>query len=145
MDPVGRNIAAVRQMEEAFNRRDYALLREVIAEGFGGHNPGDKEATLDDLQANNEHWHVALPGKRTEIVDAFGEGDRVVVRIQDRGTNTGGLPWFNIPANGRAIDMGWVQITRHDRTGRIVEMWALAEVPTLLEQLGAVITPEGVS
>jgi predicted ester cyclase len=75
------------------------------------------------------------------VVSTFGEGDRVVARIQDRGTNTGGLPWFGIPANGRVMDMGWVQITRHGRDGRIIEMWALADLPSLLSQLGAVAKP----
>ena len=54
------------------------------------------------------------------------------------GTNMGGLPWFGIPANGKAMDMGWLQITRDDRDGRIIEMWSVAEVPTLSMQLGAV-------
>lgn len=142
VEDVERNIGFVRRMEDAFNRRDYASLRQVLSDDFGGHNPGGREASIDDLEINNEHWHLALPGKRTEIVDAFGEGDRVVVRIRDRGVNTGGVPWFDIPANGREMDIGWVEITRHDQTGRIVEMWALADVPTLLEQLGAEIARE---
>jgi hypothetical protein len=63
----------------------------------------------------------------------------VVARIRDRGTNTGGLPWLGIPANGMTMDMDWLQITRHDPEGRIVEMWALADIPRLLSQMGAVL------
>jgi predicted ester cyclase len=139
LDEVQRNIAIVRRLEDAFNGRDYLLLREIIASAFEGHNPGSNDMTVEELEANNEGWHAVLPDKATEIVSIFGEGDRVVARIQDRGTNVGGLPWFGIPANGKAMDMGWLQITRHDhRDGRIIEMWSVAEVPTLLMQLGAV-------
>lgn len=142
MDAVERNIETVRRLDDAFNRRDYRLLRALIAEGFDAHNPGSSDVTVEGLQANNEDWYAAFPDKRTDIVDVFGDGDRVVARIRDRGTNTGGVPWFGIPANGRAMDIEWVQISRHDREGRIVEMWAQAEVPKLLGQLGAVPAPE---
>lgn len=138
MNEVDRNISVVRRLEDAFNGRNYSDLDELVVGAFEGHNPGSSDVTVEGLVANNESWHGAMPDKRTEVVFAFGEGDRVVARIQDRGTNLGGLPWFGIPANGRSMDMGWVQITRHGQDGRIIEMWALADVPSLLSQLGAV-------
>lgn len=141
MDEVERNIAVVRRLEDAFNERRYSDLDQLVANTFEGHNPGSKEVSVEGLVSNNESWHAAMPDKRTEVVRAFGDGDRVVARIHDRGTNTGGLPWFDIPANGRDMAMGWVQITRHGRDGRIIEMWALADVPGLLSQLGAVARP----
>ena len=98
---------------------------------------------LDGLQANSEASFGAFPDRRTEILDVFGEGDRVVARIRQRGTNSGGLPWLGIPANGKAVDFEWIQISRHDRDGKIAETWAQIEVPTLLQQLGAMPGPEG--
>jgi predicted ester cyclase len=140
MGGVERNIECVRRLEDAFNQRSYALLGELISDGFAGHNPGSKTVTVEGLRDNNEDWHAAMPGKRTEVVFAFGSGDQVVARIRDRGTNTGGLPWFDIPANGKAMDIDWIQITRHEEDGRIAEMWALADVPRLLAQLGSGFT-----
>jgi predicted ester cyclase len=140
MGAVERNIANVRRMEDAFNRRDYSLLADLISTGFEGHNPGANAVTLEGLTENNESWQSAMPGKKTEVVLAFGRGDRVVARIRDRGTNAGGLPWFGIPANGMSMDMDWLQITRHDPEGRIVEMWALADVPRLLSQMGVALS-----
>ena len=140
MDAVERNIANVRRLEDAFNRRDYSLLADLISTGFEGHNPGANTVTLEGLTENNESWHSTMPGKKTEVVLAFGRGDRVVARIRDRGTNAGGLPWLGIPANGMSMDMDWLQITRHDPKGRIVEMWALADVPRLLSQMGATLS-----
>lgn len=42
----------------------------------------------------------AFPDKRTEILDIFGSGDRVVAQVGMTGTNDGGLPWFGIPQTG---------------------------------------------
>ena len=140
MNAVQRNIANVRRLEDAFNRRDYSLVAQLISTDFEAHNPGANTVTLEGLTENNESWHSAMPGKRTDVVLAFDRGDRVVARIRDRGINANGLPWFDIPRNGMAMDMDWLQITRHDPDGRIVEMWALANVPSLLLQLGAVLS-----
>lgn len=142
MGDVERNITVVRRLEEAFNRRDYAALRALVSDDIEAHNPGGSDVTVEGLQSNNEDWHSALPDKRTEVLDAFAEGDRVVARIRDRGTNTGGVPWFGVPANGAVMDVEWLQITRHGGDGRVVEMWVLADVPGLLAQLGAVVVRE---
>jgi predicted ester cyclase len=140
MDGVKRNIENVRRLEEAFNQRNYSVLDALISSGFEGHNPGSNTVTVEGLRHNNESWHTAMPGKRTEVTFVFGVNDRVVARIRDRGTNTGGVPWFGIPANGKTMDIDWVQITEHDKDGRIVEMWAFADVPRLLSQLGVVLS-----
>jgi predicted ester cyclase len=136
---VERNIENVRRLEDAFNQRDYQSVAELISDGFRGHNPGSHQVTLEELRDNNDSWHTAMPGKRTEVVLAFGAGDRVVARILDRGINTGGVPWLGISPNGKTMEMNWLQITRHDPAGRIVEMWAVADVPTLISQLGATL------
>jgi predicted ester cyclase len=109
VDAVERNIDMVRRLESAFNRREYSRLGELLAAGFEGRNPGANQVTLDGLMSNNEHWHAAFPDKWTEVTEAFGEGDKVVARIRDRGTNIFGVPWFGIPANGRKMDMWWLQ------------------------------------
>lgn len=137
---VERNIENVRRLEDAFNQRDSQSVAELISTGFKGHVPGSNQVAIEDLRDNNEYWHTAMPGKRTEVVLAFGAGDRVVARILDRGINTGGVPWLGISPNGKTMEMNWLQITRHDPAGRIVEMWAVADVPTLISQLGATFT-----
>jgi predicted ester cyclase len=145
MAEVERNIDVVRRLEEAYNRRDYSSLPELVRDDLMAHTPsadpnGQNHA---GLQANNEGAYSAFPDKRTEIEDIFGEGDYVVARVRNRGTNTGGLPWFGIPANDAKIDNQWIQITRHDDDGKIAETWAQMEVVKLMQQLGAMPGPEG--
>jgi len=139
MADVERNIEVVRRLEDAYNRRDYADLAELVRDDLIAHTAGSDQIPQnhEGLKANNEGAYGAFPDKRTVIEDAFGEGDRVVARIHNTGTNTGGLPWLGIPANGARVDMEWIQISRHDADGKIAETFTQMEVAKLMQQLGA--------
>jgi predicted ester cyclase len=145
MADVERNIGVVRRLEDLYNRRQYDELGELVRSGLQAHTPGwiSSPRTPKGLIANNETAHTAFPDRRTEILHIFGEDDRVVARIHQSGTNTGGLPFFGVPANGAKVDFEWVRISRHDPDGRVAETWAQIEIPKLLMQLGAIPAPEG--
>jgi predicted ester cyclase len=145
MGDVDRNVDVVRRLEDAYNRRDYSELPELVRDDLVAHTPSADPTGQNHagLQANNENAFSAFPDKRTTIEDIFGEGDYVIARVRNRGTNTGGLPWFGIPANDARIDLQWIQISRHDAEGKIAETWAQMEVPKLMQQLGAMPAPEG--
>jgi len=145
MADVERNIEVVRRLEDAYNRRDYSELSELVRDDLVAHTSGADQGAQNNegLIANNEGAFSAFPDKRTEIEDIFGEGDYVVARVHNTGTNTGGLPWLGIPANDAPVDMQWIQISRHDADGTIAETWAQMEVPKLMQQLGAMPGPEG--
>ena len=145
MADVERNIDVVRRLEDAYNRRDYSVLPELVRDDLAAHTPSADPTGQNHtgLQANNEGAYSAFPDKVTEIQDIFGEGDLVITRVRNTGTNTGGLPWFDIPANDAAIDVEWIQISRHDPDGKIAETWSQMEVPKLMQQLGAMPGPEG--
>jgi predicted ester cyclase len=146
MGDVERNIDVVRRLEDAYNARDYTGLPELVRDDLVAHTPSADPTGQNHagLQGNNEGAASAFPDKVSEIEDIFGEGDRVVARIRQRGTNTGGLPWLGIPANDAKTDFRWIQISRHDEDGRIAETWAQMEVVKLMQQLGAMPGPEGV-
>jgi predicted ester cyclase len=145
MSDVERNIDAVRRLEDVYNRRDYSELGQLVHDDLVAHTPGSDQIPQNNegLIANNENSYSAFPDRKTEILDAFGEGDRTVARIRQTGTNTGGLPWFGVPANDAKVDFEWVQISRHDDDGRIAETWAQIEIPKLMMQLGAMPAPGG--
>jgi len=136
---------AVRRLEDAYNSRDYSVLPDLIRDDLVAHTAGSDQAPQNHagLQMINENAYTAFPDKVTEIVEAFGEGDRVVARVRNTGTNTGGLPWFGIAANDGKVDVEWIQISRHDEAGKIAETWSQMEVAKLMQQLGAMPGPEG--
>lgn len=140
---VERNIEVIRRLEDAYGRRDYSVLPELVRDDLVAHTPGSDPAPQDHagLRATNESSFGAFPDRKTEIVDIFGEGDQVVSRVRMTGTNTGGLPWFGIPANGAAVDIEWIQVSRHDDDGKVAETWSQMETPKFMQQLGAVPAP----
>ena len=145
MSEVERNIDVVRRLEAAYGARDYETVRSLLKADFVPHTAGSEMMPpgVEGAIAANEQGFASYPDKVSEILDVFGEGDRVVAHIRMTGTNQGGLPWAGVPANGNAIDTDWIQISRHADDGTIVETWAQMDVPKMMIQLGAMPAPGG--
>jgi predicted ester cyclase len=133
------NVEVVRKLEAAYGSQDYDTVRELLAPDVKTNTPGSEmmPSGVEGCVAADQAGRMSYPDKRTEILDIFGEGDKVVAHIRMTGTNKGGLPWAGVPANDAKIDTDWVQITRHDADGKIVETWAQMDVPKMMMQLGA--------
>src|SRR5438093_12938618 len=95
------NVSVVRRLEDAYGKADYDAVRELISPDFVPHTRGSEmmpPGVEGAIAADQAAW-MSYPDKRSEIVDIFGEGDRVVAHIRMKGTNKGGLAWAGIPAN----------------------------------------------
>ncbi len=139
------NVAVVRRLEEAYGKKDYDTVRELVAADVVTHTAGSEmlPAGVEGCIMADQGGHTSFPDKKTEILDIFGEGDKVVSHVRMTGTNLGGLDWAGIAPSDKKIDMDWVQISRHDSDGKIVETWAQMDVPKMMMQLGAMPGPEG--
>jgi predicted ester cyclase len=142
---VAENIDAIRRLEAAYNAEDHDTVRSIVAADLAAHTPGSQMLPpgVEGAIAANTAARTSFPDRRTEILDIFGDGDRVVTHIEMRGTNDGGLDWAGIPANGKKVQIDWVQISRHDKDGRVVETWSQMDTPKMMVQLGAMPAPEG--
>lgn len=138
------NSEVVRRIQEAWNANDMATIDQLIAPDFIAHTPGADMLPpgLEGAKQANEQAVAAWSDKMVTIQDLFGEGDRVVVRTRMTGKNTGGLPFFGIPANDATVDFESTSIYRL-KDGKVVETWAQIEVPKLMQQLSAMPGPEG--
>ena len=145
MASVEQNIDVVCRLEQAYNGQDYDTVRSLIADGFAPHTPGSEMMPpgVQGAIAADQGGHQSFPDKRTEILDIFGEGDRVVTHIRMTGTNKGGIPWAGVPANDKAVDTDWIQISRHDTEGKVVETWSQMDTPKMMMQLGMMPAPGG--
>lgn len=118
------------------NEFDESVLSDDFTAQMGSH----AEVTLDDVKANIEGAHEALPDRTVDIEDVVATADDVVIRWRLTGTHTGG-PYLDIEATGEEIDaVGFIQFRFED--GQIVEAWSLSDTYTLLRQLGAIETPD---
>ena len=145
MSDVARNVELVRRLEQAYHERDNDIVRASVAADYIPHTPGAEMMPpgVEGAIAANEGSHSAFPDRKTEILDIFGDGDRTVSHVRMTGTNDGGITWAGVPANGKPIDIDWIQISRHADDGRIEETWAQMDVGKMMMQVGAMPAPEG--
>ena len=82
-----------------------------------------------------------FPDCEVEVLDVVAEGDRAVVRFSETGTHDG--PFMGIAPTGRRVCNYGIAIYRA-RDGRLVEEWSVGDRLSLLGQLGAVVSIDGV-
>ena len=145
MSDAARNIELVERLEQAYNDRDYDTVRACVAADFVANTPGSEKlpAGVEGAIASNEGTFQMFSDKQTEILEIFGDGDRVVSHVRLTGTNDGDMPGGGISKTGKAVDMDWIQISRHGDDGMIQETWAQMDIPKMMVQLGAMPAPEG--
>jgi len=91
-----------RYYEELWNRWDFALADELIAEGvaFRG-SLGQSVQGRDGFKEYMRAVRRAFPDFHNHVEELVAEGDRVVARLTDTGTHTGTL--FDIAPTGRRV------------------------------------------
>lgn len=135
------NKAIVRAIEEAWDRNDLDALDPYFAPDFvqrsaiPGMPPG-----LQGAKLAHQGSISAFPDRHVAIEELLGDGDTVTVRCRMTGTNTGGLPWMGVPANGNKVDVQWISLYRLEG-GRVVEHRAVMDVLGLMQQVGALPQP----
>jgi ketosteroid isomerase-like protein len=109
---VEEHIDVVKDRIAASNARDWAKWQSLHTDDATRTSP-DLEAPLegaDAMRAAIEELTGTFPDYHLELVEAFGEGDRLVARIHARGTMTGPISFgsIEIPPTGRAFEQDWV-------------------------------------
>ena len=97
----------VRRVEEAWGRNDTATLDQYFAPDFDNAQSGAPGLPVGLAGAKMAHGGAmtSFPDRRVRILDLIAEDDRVFVRAQVTGTNTGGAAFLGAPeANGARID-----------------------------------------
>jgi steroid delta-isomerase-like uncharacterized protein len=129
-----------RYVEEVQNGGNLTALDELTDPGYVNHNappgvPPDREG----LKQITAMFRQAFPDGRMTIEDMVAEEDRVVTRKTFRGTHRGEL--MGIPPTGRTVSIGLMDIARLV-DGRVVETWHVGDDLGMLQQLGALQSPE---
>jgi steroid delta-isomerase-like uncharacterized protein len=130
------NRAVVRRLyEEAFNRGRLEVLDELAGPDFVSHNaPGAPAPGAEGVKATVTMTRARFPDRRYELQDVLAEGDRVAVRWEMRGTNTGQHPGAP-PPTGRPVVVSGFAFYRLEG-GLLREQWAAVDRLDILQQLG---------
>ena len=129
-----------RNTEEVQSNGNFELFEELFADDFLDHTP--QPGRTPDKAGARELYHVlreAFSDFHAEIHWQAADGDLVTTYKTYHGTHQG--LFFGIAPTGREIHFETVDAMRV-RNGQIVEHWGVANLLSLLQQLGAVsLTP----
>jgi steroid delta-isomerase-like uncharacterized protein len=131
------NKALIRRLvEEVQNQHNVAAMDEFFAPSFVNY---DIVAGLPDTLEGSKQLHrmlfAAFPDLKMTIHDQAAEGEKVWTRKIATGTHQGEL--FGIPATGKQVSWKIIDIMTI-QNGKVTEHWVVADVMSLMQQLGAV-------
>ncbi len=127
------NESVVRRFfEELWNAGDLDCADVVLAPGHVHHIGDDRLDGPDEVKDTVTRFRTAFPDLHFALDDVVSDGDRVAVRWTATGTHEAGFG--GVPASGRSARWTGIDLVRLDE-GRIVELWASADVAGLFEQL----------
>jgi steroid delta-isomerase-like uncharacterized protein len=134
------HVATMRRSYELINAGDLEGFGRFLADDFIEHEetPGlepTKEGVLEFFRL----YKAAFPDLRFVPEDFIAEGDKVVVRVRASGTHSG--DFMGIPATGKQIDVQLIDIIRFEDDGLGHEHWGVADVMTMMQQLGVIPEP----
>ncbi|RSS56918.1 ester cyclase [Streptomyces sp. WAC01280] len=135
-DPSAAAKAVVRRnTEEVQGGGDFALFDELFADDFLDHTP--QPGRTPDKAGARELYRVlreAFPDFRADIHWQAADGNLVTTYKTYHGTHRG--EFFGIAPTGRSIRFDTVDAMRV-RDGKISEHWGVANLFSLMQQLGA--------
>ena len=130
-----------RAIEEIWNRGDYTVLDEFVADDIVIHvsPPGEEIHGSEGIKQFYAALRAAFTDLHFTIEDQVAEGDRVVTRWRATGTHDG--EFQGIPPTGYSVRITGIDIDRF-AGGKVVECWPEANELGLLQQLGVLPSPE---
>ena len=125
-----------RLVEEIQNQHNVDAFDEFFAPSFVNYDPlPGLPGTLEGAKQLHRMLFAAFPDLKMTIHDQAAEGDKVWTRKTGSGTHRGEL--LGVPATGKQVSWNIIDIMSI-RNGKVTEHWVVADVMSLMRQLGAV-------
>ena len=130
-----------RLIEEGFGRGNLAAVDEIVSADLKEHEnmPPGFPAGREGLKALIAAMQTGFPDGTSTIEDITAEGDKIWSRVLVRGTNTGSF--MGMPPTGKPVRFEVMDLCRF-ADGKVVEHWGVSDNLAMMQQLGAVPTPE---
>ena len=130
-----------RFYDEVLNGKNLEVLEEIATGDYDEHDMLPGQGTgLAGLRERVTILNDALDPRFT-IEDVIAEGDRVVVRWTNSGTQVG--EFFGAPASGKSFTIAGIDIYRLE-DGKMAEHWHVVDQLSMLQQLGMLPSNESV-
>ena len=128
--------ATMRSTYERINAGDVAGFGDLVADDFVEHQGMPAVPTKEGTLGFFRILLAAFPDWRMTVEDLIAGGDKTVARVQATGTHKG--EFMGVPATGTHVDVQLVDIMRFDGAGLVCEHWGVADMLSLMQQLGVV-------
>jgi steroid delta-isomerase-like uncharacterized protein len=126
--------------QEVWNQHRVGAIDKYYAPEYVHHDVSRPDlTTLADYKAWSSALQAGIPDVTVAIDDLMADQDMAVKRWTASGTQRGELA--GIPPTNKPVRFSGVSIYRF-RDGRIVESWYVYDLFGLLQQLGALPSPE---
>jgi steroid delta-isomerase-like uncharacterized protein len=131
-----------RFLQEAFNEGNLGVVDEIFASDYVLHDPANPEEIRgpEGIKQFVQMYRSAFPDTHITVEDQIAEGDEVVTRWTGRGTHQGEL--FGVAPSGNQVELSGITISRFEG-GKIAEDWTNSDTLSMMQQIGAVPSPEG--
>jgi steroid delta-isomerase-like uncharacterized protein len=124
-----------RNTEEVQGRGNFEVFDELFADDFFDHTPQPgRTPDKDGARQLYKILRTAFPDFRADIHWQLADGDRVTTYKTYHGTHLG--EFLGVSPTGRKIQFEAVDVMRV-RNGKIAEHWGVANLFSLIQQLGA--------
>lgn len=138
MTPDEQKAVVSRYLDEAWNKRNLAVIDELMAPDYRRYTAAgilDRERQKQRIGA----FHAGLADLRLVVERMLAEGDQAAFRIQLSGTHEG--PLLGVAPTHRPVTITATDILRFDEHGKIAEHWGNLDELGLLRQIGGLPTP----
>jgi steroid delta-isomerase-like uncharacterized protein len=139
MTPEEMQAIVGRFVDEVQTAHRLDVIDELLSSDFVDHAAGARPPYIDAAKGLFTMLFTAFPDFRAAIQEQAVDGDRVWTRKEFRGTHLG--PFMGFPPSGRPFSIEAIEILRI-ADGKIVEHWAVSDTLRLMQQIGAVPSPD---
>jgi steroid delta-isomerase-like uncharacterized protein len=131
----------VRRFWGVWEEGNIGLVDELVAPDYVNHSPGipDQPEGPEGIKVLVSMIRGGMLDLRVVIDDMIAEGDRVAVRYTIEGTHEGEL--FGVPPTGRRLSIESCTVEQVS-DGKIREHWRVTDTLDMMQQLGAIPTPQ---
>jgi steroid delta-isomerase-like uncharacterized protein len=131
--------AIARQMMERLDQRDLDGVLALAADDAVWHGFAPQPLDNAGYRQAISVFLDAYPDSRFPIDDVIAEGDKVAIHHSLRGTHQAAFQ--GIPPTGKPVKVSAI-VTFRVENGKVAETWLNADLLGMLQQLGALPSPE---
>jgi steroid delta-isomerase-like uncharacterized protein len=127
--------SVVRQfIDEVFVAASEQAADRLLSPAFTAHTWPSVEPGVESFKQAMRRMAAAVSDVSMTVEDVVADGERVAVRLTSRATQSGEL--MGLPASGKRYEISEIHIFRVV-DGRITEHWHVADLLSMMRQLGA--------